>query len=221
VSAIPVWAPVPKEKRHRTDLGTKVKCDATLIRVEADNGLTGIGAAPPSCVAVEESGRRLARAVLEIMRPPPSFHHGTVGILIFLRDNAATDPVEPAASAQHRSNADRDVASIRMASATLTGFAPAGCNLPDEHNARWAATRPFDHSVYRARNVLPWRPKAEDKGADTRELTDLGSCCIRNHGDLLGVLLDLVGEAPSRPRQAGSSKDQARSQHSGRVGSLR
>jgi hypothetical protein len=64
-----------------------------------------------------------------------AFHHGTVGILIFLRDNAATDPVEPAASAQHRSTADRDAASIRMASATLTGFAPAGCNLPDEHNA--------------------------------------------------------------------------------------
>ena len=78
VSAIPMSAPVPEEKRHRTDLGTKVKCDATLIRVEADNGLTGIGAAPPSCVAVEESGRRLARAVLEIMRPPPGLspRHG-------------------------------------------------------------------------------------------------------------------------------------------------
>jgi hypothetical protein len=112
----------------------------------------------------------------------PAFHHGTVGILIFLRDNAAIDPVEPAASAQHRSTADRDVASIRMASATLTGFAPAGCNLPDEHNARWAATRPFDHSVYRAQNVLPCRPKAADKGADTRELTDLGSCCFETMG---------------------------------------
>src|SRR5689334_25411337 len=40
VSAIPMSAPVPKEKRHRTDLGTKVKSDATLIRVETDNGLT-------------------------------------------------------------------------------------------------------------------------------------------------------------------------------------
>src|SRR5215467_12279755 len=45
VSAIPMSAPVPEEKRHRTDLGTKVRSDATLIRVEADNGLTGIGAA--------------------------------------------------------------------------------------------------------------------------------------------------------------------------------
>jgi L-alanine-DL-glutamate epimerase-like enolase superfamily enzyme len=43
VSAIPMSAPVPEEKRHRTDLGTKVKSDATLIRVETDNGLTGIG----------------------------------------------------------------------------------------------------------------------------------------------------------------------------------
>ena len=34
VSAIPMSAPVPEEKRHRTDLGTKVKSDATLIRVE-------------------------------------------------------------------------------------------------------------------------------------------------------------------------------------------
>ena len=45
VSAIPMSAPVPVANRHRTDLGTKVKSDATLIRVETDNGLTGIGAA--------------------------------------------------------------------------------------------------------------------------------------------------------------------------------
>ena len=42
VSAIPMSAPVPKEKRHRTDLGTKVKSDATLIRVETDSGLIGV-----------------------------------------------------------------------------------------------------------------------------------------------------------------------------------
>src|ERR1041384_2136157 len=55
VSAIPMSAPVPEEKRHRTDLGTKVKSDATLIRVETDNGLTGIGAAlgaPPIVAAI-------------------------------------------------------------------------------------------------------------------------------------------------------------------------
>jgi len=57
VSAIPMSAPVPEEKRHRTDLGTKVKSDATLIRVETDNGLTGIGAAlgtPPVVAAIVE-----------------------------------------------------------------------------------------------------------------------------------------------------------------------
>ena len=43
VSAIPMSAPVPEDKRHRTDLGTKVKGDATLIRVETNNGLTGLG----------------------------------------------------------------------------------------------------------------------------------------------------------------------------------
>src|SRR6201995_4867811 len=55
VSAIPMSASVPKEKRHRTDLGTKVKSDATLIRVETDSGLTGIGAAlgsPPIVAAI-------------------------------------------------------------------------------------------------------------------------------------------------------------------------
>src|SRR5689334_16015824 len=55
VSAIPISAPVPQEKRHRTDLGTKVKSDATLIRVETDRGLTGIGAAlgsPPIVTAI-------------------------------------------------------------------------------------------------------------------------------------------------------------------------
>src|ERR1700733_5853002 len=57
VTAIPMSAPVPREKRHRTDLGTKVKSDATLIRVETDNGLTGIGAAlgtPPIVAAIVE-----------------------------------------------------------------------------------------------------------------------------------------------------------------------
>src|SRR5499433_3176957 len=57
VSAIPMSASVPKERRHRTDLGTKVKSDATLIRVETDSGLTGIGAAlgsPPIVAAIVE-----------------------------------------------------------------------------------------------------------------------------------------------------------------------
>ncbi|HMD62520.1 MAG TPA: hypothetical protein VKF83_00915, partial [Stellaceae bacterium] len=57
VSSIPTSAPVPEEKRRRTDLGTKIKSDATLIRVETDNGLTGIGAAlgtPPIVAAIVE-----------------------------------------------------------------------------------------------------------------------------------------------------------------------
>jgi L-alanine-DL-glutamate epimerase-like enolase superfamily enzyme len=55
VTAIPMSAPVPLDKRHRTDLGTKVKSDATLIRVETDSGLVGIGAAlgtPPIVAAI-------------------------------------------------------------------------------------------------------------------------------------------------------------------------
>ena len=58
VSALPMSAPVPRERRHRTDLGTKVKSDATLIRVETDDGLTGIGAAlgtPPIVAKVMAS----------------------------------------------------------------------------------------------------------------------------------------------------------------------
>src|ERR1700742_1231230 len=57
VSAIPMSAPVPAEKRHRTDLGTKVKSDATLIRVETQDGIVGIGAAlgsPPIVAAIVE-----------------------------------------------------------------------------------------------------------------------------------------------------------------------
>src|SRR3954464_4594526 len=55
VSAVPMSASVPKDRQHRTDLGTKVKSDATLIRVETDDGLTGIGAAlgsPPIVAAI-------------------------------------------------------------------------------------------------------------------------------------------------------------------------
>ena len=57
VRAIPMSDPVPPERQHRTDLGTKVKSDATLILVETDNGLTGIGAAlgsPPVVAAIIE-----------------------------------------------------------------------------------------------------------------------------------------------------------------------
>jgi len=65
VTAIPMSAPVPIEKRHRTDLGTKVKSDATLIRIETDNGLVGLGAAlgsPPVVKAIVED--ELAAEVL-------------------------------------------------------------------------------------------------------------------------------------------------------------
>jgi len=57
VRAIPMSDPVPQEQRHRTDLGTKVKSDATLILVETDQGLTGMGAAlgtPPVIAAIVE-----------------------------------------------------------------------------------------------------------------------------------------------------------------------
>lgn len=57
VRAIPMSDPVPKQRQHRTDLGTKVKSDATLILVETDDGLTGIGAAlgtPPVVCAIVE-----------------------------------------------------------------------------------------------------------------------------------------------------------------------
>ncbi|MCC7083223.1 MAG: mandelate racemase/muconate lactonizing enzyme family protein [Burkholderiales bacterium] len=57
VRAIPMSDPVPPERQHRTDLGTKVKSDATLILVETDQGLTGMGAAlgtPPVVAAIVE-----------------------------------------------------------------------------------------------------------------------------------------------------------------------
>src|ERR1700693_5621890 len=49
--------PVPPQRQHRTDLGTKVKSDATLVLVETDNGLTGMGTAlgtPPVVAAIIE-----------------------------------------------------------------------------------------------------------------------------------------------------------------------
>jgi L-alanine-DL-glutamate epimerase-like enolase superfamily enzyme len=57
VRAIPMSDPVPLQRQHRTDLGTKVKSDATLILVETDTGLTGMGAAlgsPPVVAAIVE-----------------------------------------------------------------------------------------------------------------------------------------------------------------------
>ena len=55
VRAIPVSDPVPLDRQHRTDLGTKVKSDAVLVMVETDTGLTGLGASlgsPPVLCAI-------------------------------------------------------------------------------------------------------------------------------------------------------------------------
>ena len=57
VRAVGLSDPVPFERRHRTDLGTKVKSDATLIFVETDTGLCGMGAClgtPPVIAAIVE-----------------------------------------------------------------------------------------------------------------------------------------------------------------------
>ncbi|WP_158237427.1 mandelate racemase/muconate lactonizing enzyme family protein [Halegenticoccus soli] len=57
VSAVPLSDPVPEEKRHRTDLGTKVKSDAVLVFVDTDEGVRGLGASlgtPPVVEAVVE-----------------------------------------------------------------------------------------------------------------------------------------------------------------------
>lgn len=66
VRAVPLSDPVPEEKRHRTDLGTKVKTDATLIFVESDDGSTGVGASlgnPPTITSIVE--HELAPLLLE------------------------------------------------------------------------------------------------------------------------------------------------------------
>ena len=45
VKVLAMSDPVAPQKRHRTDLGTKVKSDSAIIVIEADDGRVGIGAA--------------------------------------------------------------------------------------------------------------------------------------------------------------------------------
>ncbi len=45
VKAVPLSHVVPPERRQRSDLGTRMKNDSTLIMVQTDEGLTGLGAA--------------------------------------------------------------------------------------------------------------------------------------------------------------------------------
>jgi L-alanine-DL-glutamate epimerase-like enolase superfamily enzyme len=84
---------VPEDERHRTDLGTKAKIDATLIRIETDSGLTGTGAAlgtPPviaaivghelaaGCVGEDpmfSARRRPTRPKRNSRATPKGFHH--------------------------------------------------------------------------------------------------------------------------------------------------
>lgn len=44
IRAIPLSDPIPEERQHRTDLGTRVKSDSVLVLMETDQGLTGVGA---------------------------------------------------------------------------------------------------------------------------------------------------------------------------------
>ena len=44
VRAVPLSDVIPEGRRHRTDLGTKVKSDSVLVYVDTDEGLTGLGA---------------------------------------------------------------------------------------------------------------------------------------------------------------------------------
>ena len=59
VRAVPLSSPIPERHQFRSDLGTRVKNDATLIYVDTDAGLTGLGTAlgTPSVVValVEDS----------------------------------------------------------------------------------------------------------------------------------------------------------------------
>ena len=52
VRAIPMSDPIPEERQHRTDLGTKIKSDSVIIQVETDDGLIGLGASLGSPQAI-------------------------------------------------------------------------------------------------------------------------------------------------------------------------
>ena len=57
VRAVPLSSPVPPERQHRSDLGTRKKVDSVLVSVETDEGITGMGASlgiPPVVVAIIE-----------------------------------------------------------------------------------------------------------------------------------------------------------------------
>jgi L-alanine-DL-glutamate epimerase-like enolase superfamily enzyme len=57
VYGVPLSDPVPEERQHRSDLGTKVKSDSVLVFVETDEGLTGLGASlgnPPTVCSIIE-----------------------------------------------------------------------------------------------------------------------------------------------------------------------
>jgi len=77
-------SPVPEERRHRTDYGTKLKSDSVLVFVDTYNGLTGVGASrgsPPVVRAIDiaqpevaQSGgitetRRIAAMTFDVLHP--------------------------------------------------------------------------------------------------------------------------------------------------------
>ena len=65
VRAIPMSDPIPEERQHRTDLGTKIKSDSAIIQIQTDDGLMGLGASlgsPQAICAIVE--HELAPALL-------------------------------------------------------------------------------------------------------------------------------------------------------------
>ncbi len=57
VRAVPLSSPVPPDRQHRSDLGTRKKVDSVLVFIDTDEGITGMGASlgiPPVVVAIIE-----------------------------------------------------------------------------------------------------------------------------------------------------------------------
>ena len=83
VRAVPMSDPVPVERRHRTDLGTKVKTDSAIIFVDTDTGLTGMGAAELACGAGSAITKRFTSEDAPARLPPQPFRE--IGMNAVLR----------------------------------------------------------------------------------------------------------------------------------------
>jgi len=197
VRAVPMSDPVPPERQHRTDLGTKVKSDATILLVETDERLTGMGAGA--------ARRRGDAYALDSLRGLDGFANAVLGTL---RENG----IEPDSFLPEYAPQQFEV-SRPWTAATAAIILPATCHAMVTSSVGYRRPRPLRHGVSRIVRYVGWarrpvagfhrssplRAKATRITIRPTLLNPLRADVMPHHRSARAAARGVAGRAPTHP----------------------